>query len=201
MKKRKQKETHLESDANKVQVNNAEEFKVSEVEELRSRAKTAEIKLNDALRVKADFENARKRLEKEKEGFLKFANDALISRLLPIIDNFRLAINSMDDKHKVEDIATGIKLIEKQLEDALKEFGLEPIETVGKMFDPHQQEAVAHEETDQFEDGVVVKELQRGYLLAGRLLRPAIVKVAKKKEDREQKPENREEKTEDRKES
>ena len=88
----------------------------------------------------------------------------------------------MDDKHKVEDIATGIKLIEKQLEDALKEFGLEVIDAVGKKFDPHLEEAVAHEETDEFEDGVVTEELQRGYLLAGRLLRPAIVKVAKKKD-------------------
>jgi molecular chaperone GrpE len=99
-----------------------------------------------------------------------------------VIDNFRLAINSIDDKHKVSDIATGIKLIERQLEDTLKEFGLEAIETVGKKFDPHLEEAVAHEETDEFEDGVVIEELQRGYLLAGRLLRPAIVKVAKNKE-------------------
>lgn len=181
MKKRKQEKAHLDEEAAKVHLSEAGNLKKNEIEELRNRAEAAESKLNEVLRAKADFENARKRLEKEKEDFLKFANEALITKLLPIIDNFRLAINSMDDKHRVEDIAAGIKLIEKQFEDTLKEFGLEPIETVGKMFDPHLQEAVAHEETDEFEDDVVTAELQRGYLLAGRLLRPAIVKVAKKK--------------------
>ncbi len=180
MKKRKQEKAHLEEEAAKVHLNEDGNLKKNEIEELRSRAETAEAKLNEVLRARADFENARKRLEKEKEDFLKFANEALITKLLPIIDNFRLAINSMDDNHKVEDIAAGIKLIEKQFEDALKEFGLEPIEAVGKKFDPHLQEAVTHEETDKFEDDVVTAELQRGYLLAGRLLRPAIVKVAKK---------------------
>jgi len=177
MKKKKQKEPHLNDEIN---VDN--NLEVVEIKELKNRAEAAESKLNEVLHAKADFENARKGLEKEKEDFIKFANDALITKLLPIIDNFRLAVNSMDDKHKVEDIATGIKLIEKQLEDALKEFGLEVIDAVGKKFDPHLEEAVAHEETDEFEDGVVTEELQRGYLLAGRLLRPAIVKVAKKKD-------------------
>ena len=179
MKKRKQKESHLKDDSHKIQIDDVSNLEEGEIKELKDRAETAEAKLNEVLRVKADFENARKRLEKEKEDFIKFANDALISKLLPIIDNFRLAINSMDDKHKVEDIAAGIKLIEKQLEDTLNEFGLEVIETVGKKFDPHLQEAVTHEETDKFDDDVVIEELQRGYMLAGRLLRPAIVKVAK----------------------
>jgi molecular chaperone GrpE len=176
MKKKKEKDLHSNESKSEVQ---EDILKVDVIAELKERAETAEAKLNEVLHAKADFENARKRLDKEKDDFLKFANDALITKLLPVIDNFRLAINSIDDKHKVSDIATGIKLIERQLEDTLKEFGLEAIETVGKKFDPHLEEAVAHEETDEFEDDVVIEELQRGYLLAGRLLRPAIVKVAK----------------------
>jgi molecular chaperone GrpE len=163
---------------------NSEEIKAhngDEIKELKIRAEEAEAKLNEVLHAKADFENARRRLEKEKEDFLKFANEAMITKLLPIVDNFRLAVNSMDDKHKIEDIATGIRLIEKQLEDTLKEFGLEPIDAVGKKFDPHLEEAVAHQETDEVEEDTVTEEIQRGYMLFGRLLRPAKVKVAKGK--------------------
>jgi molecular chaperone GrpE len=183
MKKEKHKEPHIEEEI-KRQTDEALNPRADELADLKARAEAAETKLNQVLHAKADFENAKKRLEKEKEDFIKFANDALIMKLLPIIDNFRLAVNSMDDKHKLDDIITGIKLIEKQLEDALKEFGLEPIMAVGNKFDPHLEEAVAHEETDEFEDGVVTQELQRGYLLAGRLLRPAMVKVAKNTKDK-----------------
>jgi molecular chaperone GrpE len=164
----------LEESSEEAQANNEEEIK-----KLKIRAEEAEAKLNEVLHAKADFENARRRLEKEKEEFLKFANEALIAKLLPIVDNFRLAVNSMDDKHKMEDVATGIKLIEKQLEDTLKEFGLEPIDAVGKKFDPHLEEAVAHQETNEVEEDTVTEEIQRGYTLSGRLLRPAKVKVAK----------------------
>lgn len=157
-------------------------IKLKEYEELKEKAKLADERLEILMRTQAEFENSKKRMEKEKAEFIKFANDELISRFLPILDNFRLAVKTIDSNHSIKDIITGIELIDKQFEDTLKEFGLEEIKSVGEKFDPHYHKAIAHEETDEYEDGVIMEEFQKGYLLNGRLLRPAVVKVAKKKE-------------------
>jgi len=157
-------------------------IKAQEYEELKEKAKLADERLEILMRTQAEFENSKKRMEKEKAEFIKFANDELISRLLPILDNFRLAVKTTDSNHSIKDIITGIELIDKQFEDTLKEFGLEEIKSVGEKFNPHYHKAIAHEETDECEDGVIMEEFQKGYLLNGRLLRPSVVKVAKKKE-------------------
>lgn len=155
---------------------------IKEYEELKKKASLADEHLDMLKRLQADFENTKKRIEKEKLEFIKFANDEIISRLLPVLDNFRRALDNSLEEHSVKDIMEGVKLIDKQFEDVLKDFGLSPIEALGKKFDPHYHEAVFHEETDEYEEDVVIEEFQAGYLLNGKLLRASKVKVAKKKE-------------------
>jgi molecular chaperone GrpE len=140
-----------------------------------------------ALRTQADFENYRKRAAKEKEDSIRFANLALLERLLPIIDNFELGLAAAKialekDSAKGDSTATalinGMSMVQKQLEDFLREQGVEVIDSVGKPFDPHIHEALGHQPCDTTPEGHVVRELRRGYKLRDRLLRPSNVFVA-----------------------
>jgi molecular chaperone GrpE len=129
------------------------------------------------LRVRAEHENARRRSEKERGEFLQFAAMELVRDLLPVLDDFERAL-------KVEgatpDYARGIELIYQRLYENLKKLGLEPIPTEGRKFDPNLHEAVQRVETADAEDQTILSEFQRGYNFKGRLLRPAMVKVAVK---------------------
>lgn len=129
------------------------------------------------VRKQAEVENIRKRVEREKEDFLQHATMGLIRALLPTLDALERGI-----KHREAGIPekyyTGMELIHRELLEVLKRAGLTPVESEGTVFDPHVHQAVETVETDQFEDHAVVEELQRGYKLKHRLLRPAIVKVA-----------------------
>src|SRR5438128_5325499 len=126
------------------------------------------------LRTLADFENFRKRAEREKQDFFKYALGGLLKELLPVLDNFDRALEHAaegDDFHR------GVLLIYKQLFDALKKHGLRPIEESGVPFDPKIHEAVVREENPSVPSHTVVAILQRGYFLHDRLLRPAMVKL------------------------
>ena len=129
------------------------------------------------VRKQAELENVRKRVEREKEDFLQHATMGLIRALLPTLDALERGL-----KHREDDVPekfyAGMELIRHELLEVLKRAGLSPIESEGKAFDPHVHQAVETVETDKFEDQSVVEELQRGYRLKQRLLRPAIVKVA-----------------------
>lgn len=131
------------------------------------------------LRLQAEFENLKKRVEREKEDFYLHATASLVERLLPVLDNFDRAI-----AHATEDPATGgafldgVRLIHKQLLDELSRQGLRAIESVGEPFDPEHHEAVATEPRDDRDPGTVLMELQRGYFFRERLLRPALVQVS-----------------------
>ncbi|HET7215125.1 MAG TPA: nucleotide exchange factor GrpE [Terriglobia bacterium] len=129
------------------------------------------------VRKQAELENIRKRVEREKEDFLQHATMGLIRALLPTLDALERGL-----KHREASVPekyyTGMELIHHELLEVLKRAGLAPVESEGKIFDPHVHQAVETVETDKFEDHVVVEELQRGYKLKHRLLRPAIVKVA-----------------------
>ena len=129
------------------------------------------------VRKQAELENIRKRVEREKEDFLQHATMGLIRALLPTVDALERGL-----KHREAGIPekyyTGMELIHRELLEVLKRAGLAPVESEGKIFDPHVHQAVETVETDEFEDHAVVEELQRGYKLKHRLLRPAIVKVA-----------------------
>jgi molecular chaperone GrpE len=127
------------------------------------------------LRARAEFDNARRRAERERTDFLQFASMDLVREILPVLDDFERAL-------KVEttdrDYAKGVELIYQRLYETLKKIGLEPIETEGKLFDPNQHEAVQRAQTEEAEDQTILGELQRGYNFRGKLLRPAWVRVA-----------------------
>lgn len=154
-----------------------------ELGELKEKAKLKDEYYERVLRVQAEFENYKKRLDKDKAEFLNFANQALIYELLNIIDNFERAVDAADktDDHKL--LHQGVEMILKDLHDLLKEKGLAKIESVGKPFDPAKHEAISQVESDEYPDRTVVEELQTGYTINGRLLRPAKVKVSIKPQE------------------
>ncbi len=127
------------------------------------------------LRARAEFDNARRRVERERSEYLQFAAMDLVKEILPIVDDFDRAV-------KVEtadrDYAKGVELIHQRLFETLKKMGVEPIETVGRPFDPNVHQAVESVPTDEAEDHTVLGEFQRGYNFKGKLLRPAMVRVA-----------------------
>jgi molecular chaperone GrpE len=134
--------------------------------------------LNDRLlRGRAEFENARRRAERERSDYLQFAAMDLVRDILPVLDDFERAL-------KVEtsdrEYAKGIELIYQRLYEALKKLGLEPIETEGRKFDPNVHQAVERVHTEDAKDQSVLGEFQRGYNFKGKLLRPAMVRVAVK---------------------
>jgi len=129
------------------------------------------------LRARAEFDNARRRTERERSDFLQFAAMDLVKDLLPVLDDFERGLKvETADRH----YAKGVELIYQRLFDALKKLGLEPIEAEGRPFDPNLHQAVERVETDAAEDQTVLGEFQRGYNFKGKLLRPAMVRVAVK---------------------
>ena len=132
------------------------------------------------LRAKAEFDNFRKRVAREKEETSKRAGTEIISELLPVLDNFSRAVEAARSAGEAESVVSGIEMIHQQLLAALMGKGLEPVEALGKPFDPNYHEAVAVENRDDVEDNQILEVLQDGFMLSGRLLRPAMVRVAKK---------------------
>jgi molecular chaperone GrpE len=132
------------------------------------------------LRKAADFENFRKRLAREKEDSIKYANAALLSDVVPIIDDFERAIQSAADSKDFDAFHTGVSMIEQRMVGMLeRNWGLKRFSANGEPFDPEKHEAIAVEETDQHDTEIVLEDYQKGYLLHDRVLRPAKVKVAR----------------------
>ena len=129
------------------------------------------------LRTRAEYDNARRRAERERSDFLQFAGMELTRDLLPVMDDFERALKN---EGATPEYAKGVELIYQRLSDTLKKMGLEPITAEGQRFDPNLHEAVQRVETDEAEDQTILSEFQRGYNFKGRLLRPAMVKVAVK---------------------
>jgi len=127
------------------------------------------------LRRQAEFDNFRKRTERERSEYLQYAGMELVKDLLPVLDDFDRAL-------KIEcsspEYAKGVEMIYSRMYETMKKMGLEPVESVGKPFDPHMHQAVERVETADAEDGTVLAEFQRGYLFKGKMLRPSMVKVA-----------------------
>lgn len=144
------------------------------------RARSAEY-LDNWRRAAADFSNFRKRSEKESGEMAKFANSVLIARLLPVLDDFDRAFHTVPEELRDLTWVDGVQLISRKLRAVLEAEGLKAIDALGKPFDPNFHEAVIHEETDKAEEGTVTGELQKGYTLGDRVLRPTMVKVAKNK--------------------
>lgn len=130
-------------------------------------------------RAQADYANLKKENEKRGEEFFALANAAFMAEVLPVYNHFKLALKHIPEDQSNQDWVVGIKQIAKQFQDFLKKYKVEEIATVGKKFDPKVHEAVAHENKEGFEEDVIFEEIQPGYLVEGRLLNPAKVKVAK----------------------
>lgn len=133
------------------------------------------------LRLKAEFENFRKRTERDREGYIKFAEESLIQQLLPVMDNLERAIHSAHNHKDFGSLKQGVIMIQKQLKEILTKAGIANIETGGKKFNPQMHEIVSEEEDNNRPEAIILEELQKGYTLAGKVIRPAMVKVSKKK--------------------
>ena len=144
-----------------------------EVQKLKAERDTL---LDRLARAQAEFENARRRAAKEQQDFRDFATVDAIKSLLPVIDSFERALQA---KSEAGDFRTGVELIYKQLQDVLAKMGVRPIAAKGEQFDPHVHEAIEMVETPNAADHEVLDEWQRGYKFKDRLLRPAMVRVAK----------------------
>jgi molecular chaperone GrpE len=131
------------------------------------------------LRKSAEFDNYRKRIERERQQVTEAAAADLLEELLPLVDDLERALKAEPGSEGAEAYRRGVELIHRQLLDVLRKRGVRPVESVGAMFDPHFHQAVAHDAVGGARDGEVIEEFRRGYMLGDRLLRPAMVKVAK----------------------
>jgi molecular chaperone GrpE len=130
------------------------------------------------LRQQAEFENFKKRIDRERSDFVQFASAELMREVLNVLDSFELALRNVQGDGSSPKSGDGFELIYKQLISSLKRFGLEPLEARGRKFDPHFHEAVSMQPTGDAEEGTVLEDLRKGYLLNGKLLRPSMVTVA-----------------------
>jgi molecular chaperone GrpE len=153
----------------------AEELK----KKLEEKEKEAKDNYDRFLRMAADYENYKKRAGREKEDWIKFANEDLLKAILPFIDNLERAVNHAEKVTDTGVLIEGVRLTLQQLIQALGKFGVSPFESVGKVFDPSLQEAILTIPTDEHEPNKVLEEFQKGYLLNDRLLRPAMVSVSR----------------------
>jgi len=152
-----------------------------QIEELKAQAAKAAEHWDRLLRNTADFENFKKRAARERQEAIKYANEGLIQKLIPVLDNFEAALAAVQSSNaeNSESLLTGVNMIHQQLKSVLTEAGLEEIEAHGKLFDPNFHEAVSQAESSDHPEGHVMQQLRRGYRLRERLLRPATVIVAK----------------------
>jgi molecular chaperone GrpE len=131
------------------------------------------------IRSQADLDNYRKRAVREKEDAIRYANLSLLERLLPVLDNFELGLEAARQSGGAESILQGMSMVQKQLQDFLRDSNVEPIEAVGATFDPNLHEALGQEPSDEVPEGVITRQLRRGYKMKERLLRPSAVMVSK----------------------
>lgn len=149
--------------------------KVAENEKLKAELDEAK---NKVLRAHADFDNLRRRTNKELEDSRKYRSQSLLDDLLPVLDNFERALQVESNDDNTNSILKGMNMVYNQLLEAAKKEGLEEIEAVGKEFDPNFHQAVMQVEDENHESNIVVEELQKGYKLKDRVLRPTMVKVS-----------------------
>ncbi len=156
------------------------------VESLKNEAAESHDRL---LRLAAEFENYKKRSAREMNDFRKFANESFVKAMLPVVDNLDRAIeSSSNDKHANSSVVEGVNMTLREILKVFEQYGIKPFESLGKTFDPSLHQAVMQEDDEAYPENTVSKELQKGYMIHDRLLRPAMVVVSKKKAE----PENHE---------
>lgn len=152
-----------------------------QLEETRDQQKECKDSL---LRLSAEFENVRKRTQKEKEEFVKYANEKLILELIDIMENLERGLENAKKAENKDKLIEGMKLIYKQFKNVLEKNGLTPIKALGEKFDPYKHEAMMQTITDEYEDGTILEEFARGYMLNNKVIRYSKVRVSKRKEDK-----------------
>lgn len=152
-----------------------------EIEQLKEEARKAQEHWNSLLRTAADFENYKKRAARERAEAGKYAAESLLQKLIPVLDNFEMAMNATTaaSGEAVDALQTGVTMIYQQLKSALTEAGLQEIDARGQKFDPMVHEALSQAESTEAPEGHVLQQLRKGYKLHDRLIRPASVVVAK----------------------
>jgi molecular chaperone GrpE len=150
-------------------------------DQLAEKTREANENFDKWLRLRADFENFKKRVQKEKADLMKFGNESLLKNILSILDNLERAVDHGKEVKQNASLLEGVEITLKQFLNTLERFGVKPVPAVGEVFDPEKHEAVSQAESDQ-EPNRVISEVQKGYLFHDRLLRPAKVIVSKEKE-------------------
>jgi molecular chaperone GrpE len=166
-------ETLNEQDPQQADAQPADTHAADALDELRREKEALQDRL---LRTAAEFDNYRKRVDRERRDLADYTAADVVSEMLPIVDNLERALAAAPE---ADPLRKGVELIHKQMLDLLRKRGVKAIEALGADFDPNFHQAVIHEPTSEHREGEVIEELQRGYLLGDRLLRPAMVKVAK----------------------
>ena len=147
--------------------------------QLQKEQEQAQINLDKALRAQAEMENLRKRTTRDMENAHKYALEKFVNELLPIIDSMELGMSASESAENIDDLREGMNLTLKMFAAAMEKFGVKTIDPQGEKFNPEQHEAVSMTEMEGFESGTVITVMQKGYELNGRLVRPAMVVVAK----------------------
>ena len=194
-KKAKSGEIEPEATAPEEQITNGDDDPIKELEaKLEAKEKEAEETYDRLLRASAEFDNYKKRSSREMEEFRKFANQSLIKEMLSVVDNLELAMNSTNGHKAIDkDLLQGLEMTHKEILKVFEKFNVKPIDAKGQPFDPTFHEAVMQEETNDSPKNTVINELQRGYMIHDRLLRPSMVVVAKPKENNDgEKPHKKE---------
>jgi molecular chaperone GrpE len=186
-KKVKSKENEPEQTTPDQQTINGEEDPMKALEaKFEAKEKEAEENYDRLLRLSAEFENYKKRSSREIEEFRKFANQSLIKEMLSVVDNLELAMNSTNGHKAIDkDLLQGLEMTHREILKVFEKFNVKPIDAKGQPFDPTFHEAVMQEETNDYAKNTVINEMQRGYMIHDRLLRPSMVVVAKPREEKD----------------
>jgi molecular chaperone GrpE len=157
-----------------------EPLSLAQIDELKEKASKAEENWDRLVRTAADFDNFRKRATREKQDAIRYANESILEKLMPVLDNFEMALaaSQAGPTESPQSLQAGVNMILQQLKRALADAGLEEVDATGKLFDPNFHEAVSQQPTTEVPDGHVLRQLRKGYKLHERLLRPASVIVA-----------------------
>jgi molecular chaperone GrpE len=179
------KEGNLKEETEKVEQNNTDSVeKDDEVARLKKEIETVKEKSTNNyeryLRTLAELDNTRKRALREREEYIKYASLPLIKKLLPVIDDLNRALNVSDDNQDYEVLKKGVEMIAKTLYQVIEDEGVKSIEALGKPFDPQYHQPLFVEKSDEYPENTVIEQMQTGYVLKDRVIRPSLVKVSSK---------------------
>lgn len=179
----KERQEKADKDELAQDLDNLVSIKESELKALREKAAKADELQEKILRLQADFDNTRKRFERQNAEFIKYAKEEVLVELLTILDDLERTVEAAEKgQEDFKAFLKGIEMILAHLYEMLKKEGVSPIEAKGKKFDPNFHEPLMQQETEEADEGIVLEELQKGYILNGRVIRTSKVKVAKTKQ-------------------